>query len=247
MSVVLLEPGRSRTSATSSPLAKEDAVPRPVTVLLCVELDEIGSDVLGLADEDADGEHRVRDGQRRVRSPRALGQHEPGQVGAGFRGRDVLLPGQAADLDERPAQEVAKLAAGSGARMRAEPTRTASAPASSAAAPWARLWTPLSATIMRSRERGATSSSWARRSMSKVERSRAFRPITSAPIAGCALKLLYVVRLDEHVQAKLLRDGHELQPGVVEVAKQEQGGVGACLAASARCSRSGEEPFGQQR
>ncbi len=77
----------------------------------------------------------------------------------------------------------ASFSPGSGARMRAEPTRIASAPASSASAPWAREAMPLSATTTRSPGTRSTSSSWSRRSISKVERSRALIPMISAPSA----------------------------------------------------------------
>ncbi len=74
----------------------------------------------------------------------------------------------------------ASFAAGSVARMSVEPTRIASAPASSAAAPCARDAIPLSATTTRSRGAFATSSSCAWRSISKVDRSLALIPIVSA-------------------------------------------------------------------
>ncbi len=71
-------------------------------------------------------------------------------------------------------------APGSGARISAVPTRIASAPASSAAAPCARVWIALSAITTRSRGARATSSSCALRSIAKVERSRALTPMTGA-------------------------------------------------------------------
>ena len=67
--------------------------------------------------------------------------------------------------------------------MSVEPTRIASAPASSAAAPCARDSIPLSAITTRSRGAPATSSSCARRSMRNEDRSRALIPITGAPSA----------------------------------------------------------------
>ena len=108
--VVLLEPGEvEHKRATSSP-AKESAVASAVAVFLRVELLEVGADVLGLADEDADREHRVRDRKRRVGSTRALGEDEARKVGARLgRDRDVLLARQAANLDERPAQKLGEL------------------------------------------------------------------------------------------------------------------------------------------
>ncbi len=79
-------------------------------------------------------------------------------------------------------------APGSAARISAEPTRTASAPASSAAAAWARDSIPLSATTtlfdletVCCKVALATRSSWALRSIRNVERSRALIPIGSAP------------------------------------------------------------------
>ena len=67
-------------------------------------------DLLGLADEDADGEHRLRHGKRRGRAARALGEDEAGEVCAGLGSRgNVLLAGEPADLHEGPGEELGEL------------------------------------------------------------------------------------------------------------------------------------------
>ena len=71
-------------------------------------------------------------------------------------------------------------APGSAARINVEPTSTAFAPASSAAAACARVSIPLSAITTRSRGARATSSSCPARSTWNVPRSRAFTPMTGA-------------------------------------------------------------------
>ena len=107
-----------------------------MAVLALVELDEVGAGVDSLADEDRDREHRLGDGQDALRSPRALaGEDESREIGARLDGyRDVFLAREPADLDEGSGASSRSFAAGSGARMSVEPTRTASAPASSAMA-----------------------------------------------------------------------------------------------------------------
>ena len=84
--------------------AQQLRVPCPVTVLASVELDEISLGLVTLADEHRDPQHRLRRIEQHVSAARALGrQDEADQVGAGLDGGvDVLLPRQAAHLDERP-------------------------------------------------------------------------------------------------------------------------------------------------
>ena len=115
MGRILLEPRQVENARHLVACAKQRSVASAVAVLLWVELLEVCADVFGLADEDADGEERVRDRKRGSRLSRTLSQHEPGQVGAGLgRDRDVFLAGEAADLHERTAQEVGELRAGIG-------------------------------------------------------------------------------------------------------------------------------------
>ncbi len=92
------------------------------------------------------------------------------------------------------ARSSASLAAGSGDVISVDPTRMASAPASSAAAPSALVRMPDSATTTRPGGIDATRSSWRRRSMANVSRSRALTPTTGASramarassVASCA-------------------------------------------------------------
>ena len=139
-------------------------------------------------------------------------------------------------------------AAGSGACIRAEPTRIASAPASSAAAPCARVLTPLSAIATRSAGIRATSASCVSRSISKVERSRALTPMTGAPedtarsssSASCASTS--VSRPSS--PASCIRAAHRV---VVEVAEQQQHGVGAGLLRRSQVLLGREEALREQR
>ena len=112
----------------------------PVAVLLRVELHQIGFAVVAhsASNEHPYRQHRRRHGGRAAPAWGSPPRTETGEVGARLRrGGDVLLAGQPAHLDERAREELASLAAGSSARMSAEPTRIASAPASSASAAWA--------------------------------------------------------------------------------------------------------------
>ena len=101
---VVLLPRQIDDRADPRLAAQQLRVPRPVTVLARVELDEISLGLVTLADEDRDSQHRLRRIEQHVRAARALGrQDEADQVGAGLDGGvDVLLPRQAAHLDERP-------------------------------------------------------------------------------------------------------------------------------------------------
>ena len=107
VAVVLLEPRKVLHVRDHLVPAEEDAVARAVAVLLRVELGEIGAGLLGLADEDADGEHRLGHGKRRGGATGALREDEAREVGARLGGDgDVLLARQAADLHIRPPQQV---------------------------------------------------------------------------------------------------------------------------------------------
>src|SRR3954451_24444251 len=155
-------------------------------LLAFVELHQVGSDVFRFADEDSDAEAVVGDVEDGRRTARAvLGKDEPEQVGACVeRGVDVLRAREPAHLYERARNELSQLLLriGSLHQRRADEDRVA--PASSAAAPCARVWTPLSATTTASWPRSRrTSSSCRTRSIWNVVRSRALTPITSAPSA----------------------------------------------------------------
>ena len=149
------------------------------------------------------------------------------------------------------AMSSASLAAGSGAFMSEEPTRTASAPASSAAAPCALLQMPLSATTTRfgcSRRAlpghepqlgGAVDGE--RREVAGVDADRV-RAERQRP-----RELGAVVRLDEGIQAGRGRRGHEARTGhVVEVAEQEQQRVGARFGRGLHVGFIREEALGEQ-
>ena len=123
----------------------------------------------------------VGDGEHAGRGARALRhEHETGQVGAGLdRGGDVLLAREAADLDERAREELAS-ASRPGRAPASARSRRGSRPR-----PQARRPRPGRACHARfgDHDRGrpgsrATSASWAARSISNVERSRALMPIT---------------------------------------------------------------------
>src|SRR5215218_430376 len=138
----------------------------------------------------------------------------------------------------------ASFSAGPSARISTEPTRIASAPASSAAAPWPRDEIPLSATMVRSRGALATSSSCDRRSIRKLERSRALIPIVSAPswtarsssCASCAL-----------TSASKPSSCAVCRSAIVLWSSRSRNNKSAALApavcASARCSRVEKNPL----
>ena len=158
--VVLGEPGQVEHTRDLCACSQQHRVAPPMAVLDLVELNEIGAHLERLVDADGDRQHRLRHGEDAGRLARGVGEDEAREVCSGLGGGgDVLLAGQTADLDERPRDELGELRGGSGAFMSDEPTRIASAPASSAAAPWALLQIPLSATTTRSCGAAATSSS----------------------------------------------------------------------------------------
>ena len=139
----------------------------------------------------------------------------------------------------------ASFAPGSAARISVEPTSIARAPASSAAAPWARVSIADSAITIRSRgARGeqlelAAAVDRERREVARVDadHGRAER--------GRAGELAGVVRLDERVEPERRGLGQEPAAGVVvEVAQDEQHGVRAGLAPrSAGASGVEKNPF----
>ena len=196
--------GWSTTRATGSPSRSSTASRPRGPRLFSVELDEVGGGRLRLSDEYRDREHARWHVEQPLGAARApIGEDEADEVGSGFNGRvDIFLAREPADFDERARSELANFAAGSAARISAEPTRTASAPASSAAAAWARVSMPLSATTMRSFGARRTSASCAPRSMAKVERSLALMPITGASSVDGALELHRVVRFDERIHTQ---------------------------------------------
>ncbi len=111
---VPLLPGQVDDGADLLVAAQQHGVARAVTVLALVELDQVGVRLLSLADEDGDPQDRLGRVEHCLRPSRALrGEDEADEVGAGFDGDvDVLLARQAADLDERPRDELGELRAG---------------------------------------------------------------------------------------------------------------------------------------
>ena len=132
--------------------------------------------------------------------------------------------------------------------MSVEPTRIASAPASSASAAWARFPIALSATIKRSRGAFATSSSC----VSPVDRERAEVARVHADDLGAegngTPELHGVVCLDEEVEPELAPAGEE-ERGllVVQVSQEQQGRVRACAAGLEQVAPVVEEALGEER
>ena len=101
--------GRSTTRATVSPSVQQDGVASThASFLLLVQLDEIGAGVLRLADEDGDAQTIVGHGEDLVCAARAsLREDEAEHVGARLDcGVDVVATREAADLDERPREDL---------------------------------------------------------------------------------------------------------------------------------------------
>ena len=122
------------------------------------------------------------------------------------------------------------------------------APASSAAAACARVSIPLSAITMRSRGALATSSSCAR----AVDREGAEVARVDADDRRVerdrTRELVCVVRFDERVEPERIGAVHQRAGGaVVEVAQDEQRGVGAGVARLAQVIGRREEPLREQR
>ena len=132
--------------------------------------------------------------------------------------------------------------------MSVEPTRIASAPASSAAAPWARDSIPLSAMTTRSRGALATSRSCSVRSISNVARSRALIPMTGARSATARSSSSRVVGLDERLEPEIGGGREESRHlVVVEIAQQQERRIRAGLACRAQVVGAREEALREQR
>src|SRR5207249_191433 len=115
MGGVLLLPRAVDDGGYALAVAEQHGVAAANSALLAVvELDEVGPGLRGLADEDRDRERRVRHRQDLSGSPRARAlEDEATEVGARIdRHRDVFLAGEAADLDERPREDLAQLGGG---------------------------------------------------------------------------------------------------------------------------------------
>ena len=142
----------------------------------------------------------------------------------------------------------ASFAPGSGASISVEPTSIAFAPASSAAAPWARVSIADSATTIavprhpREQLELAAAVELERGQVARVDADH------RRPQRDRALELVGVVRLDERVDAERARLAHQPHAGhVVEVAQQKQRGVGARLGRGAQVLGRAEEALRDQR
>ena len=249
---VFLAPRQVEHSGDLRSVAEKHGVATPhLAVLARVELDEIGAVVAGVADADGDREHRLGDGQHALGAARApLREHEPGQVGPGLGCRgDVLGARQPAHLDERAREELGELRRGiRGAHERRADEDRVRAGQLGGGALRARLDPALGdhdAIRGRSRRRARAAPA---RSIEKVARSRALIPITGASRPYGARELVRVVRLDEGVEAEVAR-GVEQAPRrlVVEVAQDEERGVGSGLARRPQVVLCREEPLREQR
>ena len=232
---ILALPRAGRHARDRLAVAEQDAVaPAHGALLALVELDEVGALLLRLADEDGDAQHACPAPSRTsgARRGEPSAKMKPQQVGSRFdRGVDVLLARQPADLDERPREQLAQLRARVG---RAHQRRADEDGVRAGELGRGGLRPRVDARSPR-RRRGragacATSSSCAARSIRKVPRSRALTPITRAPrrvarpssSSSCASTS--VSRPSSSAARHQLRGGR-----VVEVAEDEERGVGACL------------------
>ena len=196
-----------------------------------VELDEIGAVPSRLADADGHGEHRVRERRGPPRRARALlDEDEAAQIGTGLdRDGDVLLPREAADLDERPGDQLRERAAGSArAHQRgADQDGVGAGQLGLGALRAARdgaLGDHDAIARRAGDERRAGPGGRSRRST----RSRALIADRVGAERDGALELRRVVGLDERVEPDARRVGHERGgAAVVEIAQDQQGGVGA--------------------
>jgi hypothetical protein len=244
-----LLPGAVDDTGNLAAAPEQRAVARAVAVLPRIELYEVGAVVRHLADVHRDREHRVRDRQHRRRPARRLaGEHEPRQVGSGLGGGGhVLLARQAADLHERPGEQLLQLRRRVGGphqrradqhRVRAGQLRLAAVGAGGDRAlrdddPAARrgldeleLRTPVDG------EGGEVA-----RVDPDYGRVELDRP----------LQLLGVVRLDERVELELAGGRHQLlHPRVVEIAQQQQHRIGAEVSQLLQLGALGEKPLCEQ-
>ena len=87
-----------------------------LSLVVRVELNEVCRRSARFANLDGDGEHRLRDGKHGLNTARAsFGQHEPGQVRAGFSGRsDVLSAREPTHLDQWSREKLGQLLRGIG-------------------------------------------------------------------------------------------------------------------------------------
>jgi hypothetical protein len=181
-----------------------------------------------------------------VAPPRRLAsEDEAGEVGARLHGHvDVLLPRQAADLDERPREQLAQLRGRiCGAHQRrAHQDRVGTGELRRSA-----LGARLDAAL---RDHDAV----ARRACDELQLRAPVDP-ERREIAGVdpdrvgaqshrALELLCVVRLDERVETELRSDGHESRRrAVVQVAQQQQRRIGPASRSSRSCDSSRKNPL----
>ncbi len=230
--------------------AEQDGVARAMPVLARVELHEVGVGLGRLADEHRDAQHRRRRVEQRLGPARALlREDEPDEVGSGRDGRvDVLLPGQAAHLHERPGEQPREL----GSRVRrAHQRRSDQDGAGAAQLRGGRLRARLDAAL---RDHDAV----ARRARDQCElRVAVDREVPEVPGVDAddrcvelrrAVELVGVVRLDERVEPEPCGFVEQCGArGVVEIAEQEQHGVGARRTRFLEVLARAEEALREQR
>ena len=209
--------GRARC-ATSSPPRRSTAS-RPRTCRLRARGPGRGRRaLLGLADPDGDREHRLGNGEhrlaRRAGSPAARmkpARSAPASAAAATSSSRV----RPQTLTSGRESSSRSFAPGSGACISAEPTRIASAPASSAAAPCARVWiAALGDDDAVVREIVALSDEVELRAAVDREGGEVARVDADHRRAerDRALELGGVVRLDERVEAELVRRAPSASP-----------------------------------
>ncbi len=221
-----------------------------MAVLAGVELDEVGAGLVLLADEDGDAEDGVRCVEELVGAARALPRKdEADEVCARLDGGvDVLLAGQATDLDEGPRDQPRERGAriGGAHQRRADEDRVGARELGRGALGACRDGglgddDPVA---RRAREQGELCSSVDRegREVARVDADH------GSPERDRAVELGRVVRLDERVEPEGLRVLQQPRTRlVVEIAKDEERRVGAGLARRPQMVGRREEALGEQR
>ena len=232
-----------RADALAAP--QQRRVARAVPVLARVELHEVGVRLVLLADEDGDAEHRVGRVEQRVgrgAGSRAARMKPTRSAPASTATSTSSCRVSPQTLTSGRCTSSRSFAPGSAARISVEPTSTAFAPASSAAAACARVSMPLSAITTRSRGARATSSSCAARSIANVAEVARVDPDDRRVERDRARELVRVVRLDERVEPERVGRAHQLARRA-----RRRGRAGCSSAASAPASRASRRCSGVEK
>ncbi len=225
--------------------------PADTTFLVTVELDQIGSGLLCLADEHGNAEAVIRNGQNLAGAARALlREDEAEHVGAGLDGRvDVLSTREAADLHEWAGDDVAEprgriLCAH---ECRADENRIGARELGGRALR-ARVHAALrhdhSVVIgqMGDQLELGTPVDLERREVACIDADHLCAE------ADGALQLSCVVRLDERLETEFVRVIHQgCRTLIVDVAEQDEGSVGTRDLRLQQVQLFGEETFGEKR